>query len=596
MILGRDKDGSCGQSCEQPLDFSMTTTKACGNVESLAMHQSSVRIKKERRRFSSSASTAMLPLVNREEYEDQNTVLHDVIYNVVVRGESLVCLEIGGIQRLCLAQISSTLLKNFSYNEIHNRRVALGITCVQCSPAQLELLRESGAMPASSRRCGTITRREAERLVKSFLDEPEHPKLPDGFAFDVIHHCGWGCTGQFVPSRYNSSRAKCVRCSVCQAYFSPNKFVFHSHLPQSTGIPPNPEYRHPDAANFNAWRRHLFLAQIDPSVDLIYAWEDVKAMFNGGNRKRGSNPSIRSTSQSSSDGRPNSTCRVLFYEEEYEQTLESAHGSKANMNNYDPEQGFRIGLTTSPDESSKRKRPVSTGTYLKEKCGNESRKQKKSSQSPANFSVRQMLNQIDRESNLERPLLGPSCDIVDESPEQKLFASRNSRMYNLLNSSVKESGPHFNSVCSTSQTMQPEQMSNATRRAFKVGFNLATSSDSQEHKSLTECSSVAALTDDVFFHNFTNRFNTRDVFLTGEKPAPASNLTTSSSFQSPFFTGKPDSESSSGDHPWSVLFAQKFWQSACTSFSVNSPQWLDCIDGVRTRLDSTIALEEGKRS
>jgi len=38
---------------------------------------------------------------------------------------------IDGKERLCLAQISNTLLKNFSYNEIHNRRVALGITCVQ---------------------------------------------------------------------------------------------------------------------------------------------------------------------------------------------------------------------------------------------------------------------------------------------------------------------------------------------------------------------------------------------------------------------------------------------------------------------------------
>ena len=40
-------------------------------------------------------------------------------------------------ERLCLAQISNTLLKEYSYNEIHNRRVALGITCVQCTPVQV---------------------------------------------------------------------------------------------------------------------------------------------------------------------------------------------------------------------------------------------------------------------------------------------------------------------------------------------------------------------------------------------------------------------------------------------------------------------------
>lgn len=215
-IHGCSEDGSYGQSCEAPLDFSMTTAKACSGFAPVTMNQSTIRVKGERRRCSLSASPVIRTTTNTDEFRLQSDVTSQLIYHVIVRGESLVCLEIAGIQRLCLAQISSTLLKNFSYNEIHNRRVALGITCVQCSPAQLELLREAGAMPASSRRCGTITRREAERLVKSFLDEPEHPKLPEGFSFDVIHHCGWGCKGQFVPSRYSSSRAKCVRCNICQ--------------------------------------------------------------------------------------------------------------------------------------------------------------------------------------------------------------------------------------------------------------------------------------------------------------------------------------------------------------------------------------------
>lgn len=52
-------------------------------------------------------------------------------------GVHIVSLVIDGQERLCLAQISNTLLKNYSYNEIHNRRVALGITCVQCTPVQL---------------------------------------------------------------------------------------------------------------------------------------------------------------------------------------------------------------------------------------------------------------------------------------------------------------------------------------------------------------------------------------------------------------------------------------------------------------------------
>ncbi|TRZ10042.1 hypothetical protein HGM15179_017065, partial [Zosterops borbonicus] len=191
---------------------------------------------------------------------------------VILYGIPIVSLVIDGQERLCLAQISNTLLKNFSYNEIHNRRVALGITCVQCTPVQLEILRRAGAMPISSRRCGMITKREAERLCKSFLGENRPPKLPDNFAFDVSHECAWGCRGSFIPARYNSSRAKCIKCSYCSMYFSPNKFIFHSHRT------PDAKYTQPDAANFNSWRRHLKLTDKSPQDELVFAWEDVKAM------------------------------------------------------------------------------------------------------------------------------------------------------------------------------------------------------------------------------------------------------------------------------------------------------------------------------
>ncbi|KAL0168019.1 hypothetical protein M9458_036241, partial [Cirrhinus mrigala] len=195
-------------------------------------------------------------------------------------GIPIVSLVIDGQERLCLAQISNTLLKNYSYNEIHNRRVALGITCVQCTPVQLEILRRAGAMPISSRRCGMITKREAERLCKSFLGAHSPPKLPENFAFDVSHECAWGSRGNFIPARYNSSRAKCIKCSFCNMYFSPNKFIFHSHRT------PESKYTQPDAANFNSWRRHLKLSDKNSPDDVSHAWEDVKAMFNGGSRKR----------------------------------------------------------------------------------------------------------------------------------------------------------------------------------------------------------------------------------------------------------------------------------------------------------------------
>lgn len=213
-------------------------------------------------------------------YPSNKNLKPNQVGEVVLYGIPIVSLVIDGSERLCLAQISNTLLKNYSYNEIHNRRVALGITCVQCTPVQLEILRRAGAMPISSRRCGMITKREAERLCKSFLGNHCPPKLPENFAFDVSHECAWGSRGSFIPARYNSSRAKCIKCSYCNMYFSPNKFIFHSHRT------PESKYTQPDAANFNSWRRHLKLTDKSSRTDVLHAWEDVKAMFNGGSRKR----------------------------------------------------------------------------------------------------------------------------------------------------------------------------------------------------------------------------------------------------------------------------------------------------------------------
>ncbi|XP_017051451.1 uncharacterized protein LOC108095055 isoform X2 [Drosophila ficusphila] len=223
------------------------------------------------------------------------------VSSVLLYGVPIVSLYIENQERLCLAQISNTLLKQFSYNEIHNRRVALGITCVQCTPVQLEILRRAGAMPVSSRRCGMITRREAERLCKSFLGDNTPPRLPDDFAFNVQHKCAWGCRGSFLPSRYNSSRAKCIKCSYCGMFFSPNKFIFHSHR-----ITTNDRYVQPDAANFNSWRRHMTLSGNAYDEKIIHAWEDVKAMFNGGTRKR----LVSSTISNINQGSPTSPSSV----------------------------------------------------------------------------------------------------------------------------------------------------------------------------------------------------------------------------------------------------------------------------------------------
>ena len=56
--------------------------------------------------------------------------------------------------------------------------------------------------------------------------------------------------------------------------------MFHSHRLTEGG-----KYVQPDAANFNSWRRHIRLLG-DPPDEIVHSWEDVKAMFNGGTRKR----------------------------------------------------------------------------------------------------------------------------------------------------------------------------------------------------------------------------------------------------------------------------------------------------------------------
>lgn len=45
------------------------------------------------------------------------------VKTVMLYGVPIIALVMGGRERLCLAQISNTLLKEFSYNEIHNRLV-----------------------------------------------------------------------------------------------------------------------------------------------------------------------------------------------------------------------------------------------------------------------------------------------------------------------------------------------------------------------------------------------------------------------------------------------------------------------------------------
>ncbi|KAG7283801.1 LOW QUALITY PROTEIN: hypothetical protein CRUP_034425 [Coryphaenoides rupestris] len=102
-------------------------------------------------------------------------------------GVPIVSLVIDGQERLCLAQISNTLLKNYSYNEIHNRRVGPGH---HCTPVQLEILRRAGAMPISlaALRHDHETPKYTQPDAANFNSWRRHLKLTDKNSSDDINH------------------------------------------------------------------------------------------------------------------------------------------------------------------------------------------------------------------------------------------------------------------------------------------------------------------------------------------------------------------------------------------------------------------------
>lgn len=59
----------------------------------------------------------------------------------VLEGEYIACFPVGGEKRLCLPQILSTVLKDFSMVDINRARTDLSIYCNHCTPEQLNALK-----------------------------------------------------------------------------------------------------------------------------------------------------------------------------------------------------------------------------------------------------------------------------------------------------------------------------------------------------------------------------------------------------------------------------------------------------------------------
>jgi len=130
----------------------------------------------------------------------------------------------------------------------------LQIFCSTCSPTQLAKLKLARVLPISAAQCGLITKSDAERLCSLLLQEPLSQKPPesggspappnspavspprtvDPTSFRVLHRCFGECVGLLHPGSCTGPAARCIECTECQAFLSPQKFVSHSHQQQET--------------------------------------------------------------------------------------------------------------------------------------------------------------------------------------------------------------------------------------------------------------------------------------------------------------------------------------------------------------------------
>jgi len=152
------------------------------------------------------------------------------------------------------------VLSHVDLDKIHKACDELQIFCSTCTPIQLAALKLAKILPVSAPQCGLITKSDAERLCSLLLQEeislapprsttprsplsspPPPPTSPavspprgDPTQFKVQHKCFGSCVGVLHPQSYSSPGAKCIECSECPAFLSPQRFVCHTHQTPET--------------------------------------------------------------------------------------------------------------------------------------------------------------------------------------------------------------------------------------------------------------------------------------------------------------------------------------------------------------------------
>ncbi|XP_039756025.1 ski oncogene [Pararge aegeria] len=176
-----------------------------------------------------------------------------------LEGERVACFSVGGERRLCLPQILTSVLTDFSLEQINRVCDVLQIYCSRCSPEQLHELKATGVLPRSAPSCGLITQTDAERLCAALLHAPGAAprKLP---GFRVYHECFGGARGVCA------AEAGLVQCAECRGLFAPRRFVCHSH-----GTEHRTCHWGFDSAR---WRRFLLLSDDEPEREKCTALLD----------------------------------------------------------------------------------------------------------------------------------------------------------------------------------------------------------------------------------------------------------------------------------------------------------------------------------
>lgn len=184
------------------------------------------------------------------------------ISETILEGETISCFTVGGEKRLCLPQILTTVLRDFSLPQINSVCDELQIFCSRCTTDQLEVLKMTFVIPASAPSCGLITKTDAERLCAALLySNPPKASISlnaiygkQMFTFKVYHQCFGKCVGLYVPALYVQPFSTCIECLECHGLFAPQKFVCHSHRSRENRIC----HWGFDSSN---WRAYLLLAK-----------------------------------------------------------------------------------------------------------------------------------------------------------------------------------------------------------------------------------------------------------------------------------------------------------------------------------------------